>query len=277
MAFETLRFVRQTAGYNAGQIATTFNPASPTVYENGPAQFSYASATDNIATIGGANYFADVCYMLSVNDLIFCVGSDASAFYQVATVDRDAGTITVVSAFPSGVIGTANITNLAVTTAKIDNLAVTTAKIAANAVDSSKLALTTLQYVAVPITAAAFNGMYAAPVALVAAAGANTMIVLDKLALVETYNSAAYAAGGTAAVQWDSTVNGAGVIASTTLANTTFQVTASNTFVMNGGVVPAPFSTTVNKGLYLSNITAAYTTGNSAMVAHVWYKVIPTV
>lgn len=277
MAFEILRFVRQTSAYNAGQIATTFNPNTPTVYENGPAQFSYASATDAIATIGGANYFASVVYELSVNDLIFCVGSDASAFYQVATVDRDAGTITVASAFPSGVIGTANINNLAVTTAKIDNLAVTSGKIAANAVGSGQLALPVLQYTTVAITAANFNGMYAAPKLLVAAGGANTLLVLQQLQLVMTYGTANYAAGGVAAVQYDSTVNGAGVIASTTLSAATFQAAASTTFTMNAGVVPLPFTTTVNKGLYLSNITAAFTTGDSAMVAHVWYRVIPTV
>lgn len=277
MAFETLRFVRQTAGYNAGQIATTFNPNTPTVFENGPAEFSYASATDTIAQIGAANYFSAVCYMLSVNDLIFAVGSDASAFYQVSAVDRDAGTIAVVSAFPSGVIGTANINNLAVTTAKIDNLAVTTAKIADDAVTSAKLDAAVLQYAAVPITASEFNGMYAAPKLLVAAGGANTQLILDKCVLAMTYDSAAYAAGGTAAVQWAATANGAGVIASSTLANTTFQGSASASFFMNGGVVSAPFATTVNQGFYLSNITAAYTTGDSDMVAHVWYKVIPTV
>lgn len=277
MAFEILRFVRQTSAYNAGQISTTFNPNSPTVLENGPAMFSYASATDNIAAIGAANYFSDVCYELSVNDLIFCVGSDASVFYQVATVNRDAGTITVVSAFPSGVIGTANINNLAVTTAKLADGAVTTIKLADEAVTSAKLDAAVLQYAAVPITASQFNGMYAAPVELVAAAGANTQLILDKCVLAMTYDSAAYAAGGTAAVQWDDTANGAGVIASTTLANTTFQGTASASFFMNGGVVSAPFATTVNQGLYLSNITAAYTTGDSDMVAQVWYKVIPTV
>jgi len=46
---------------------------------------------------------------------------------------------------------------------------------------------------------------------------------------------------------------------------------------MNAGVVALPFTTTVNKGLYLSNITGAFTTGNSAMVAHIWYRIIPTV
>jgi hypothetical protein len=277
MAFKQQRFVRHTNAYNSGQISTTFNPDTPTIFENGPAIFSYAEATDTIAQIGAANYFAEVVYDLAVNDLIFAVGSDASAFYQVSAVDRDAGTVAVVSAFPTGVIGTANINNLAVTTAKIADLAVTNGKLAANAVDSSKLAVTTLQYAAVAVTAANFNGMYAAPKLLVAAAGANTLLVLDRIELVMTYGSANYAAGGVAAVQYDSTANGAGVIASTTLSAATFQAAASTTFTMNAGVVPFPFTTTVNKGLYLSNITGAFTTGDSPMVAHVWYKVIPTV
>ncbi len=277
MAFEISRFVRTTIAFNAGQITTTFNPDSGAVIENGPAIFSYASATDNIAAIGVANYFADVVYDLALNDLIYCVGSDASAFYAVSAVDRDAGTVSVVSAFPTGSVGTANIQNLAVTTAKLADLAVTNGKLAANAVDSSKLALTTVQYAAVPITAAEFNGMYAAPKQLVAAAGANTVIVLDRVELVMTYNSAAYAAGGAAAVQYDNTVNGAGVLASTANAAANFQGTASASFAFNQGGVVAPFATSVNKGLFLSNLTAAFTTGNSAMVAHVWYKVIPTV
>ncbi len=133
------------------------------------------------------------------------------------------------------------------------------------------------QAASVAVSAADFNGMYAAPKLLVPAPGANKLLILDSLTLVETYNSAAYAAGGVAAVQYDSTVNGAGVIASTTLSAATFQVTASTSFQFNRGVVPAPFTTTVNKGLYLSNITQAFTTGNSAMVAHVNYHVIATV
>jgi hypothetical protein len=277
MAFKIQRFVRHTEAFNAGQISTTFNPDTPTILENGPAFFSYAEATDTIAQIGAANYFADVVYSLSVNDLIFCVGADASAFYQVATVDRDLQTVTVVSAFPSGVIGTANINNLAVTTAKIADLAVTTGKLALNAVTSAQLALPVLQYTTVAVTAAQFNGMYAAPKLLVAAGGANTLVVLEQIQLVMTYGSANYAAGGVAAVQYDSTANGAGVIASSTLSAATFQAAASTTFTMNAGVVPLPFTTTVNKGLYLSNITGAFTTGDSPMVAHVWYRVIPTV
>lgn len=133
------------------------------------------------------------------------------------------------------------------------------------------------KYATVAITAAEFNGMYAAPKLLVAAGGANTLLVLDKVDLLMTYVSANYAAGGVAAVQYDSTANGAGVIASTTLSAATFQAAVSTGFMFNTGVVPQTFSTCVNKGLYLSNITGAFTTGDSTFVAHVWYHQIATV
>lgn len=149
--------------------------------------------------------------------------------------------------------------------------------IGANKVLSSMISPLVRKYTTVAITAAQFNGMYATPKLLVAAGGANTLVVIDQLQLVMTYVSANYAAGGVAAVQYDSTANGAGVIASTTLSAATFQAAASTTFTMNAGVVALPFTTTVNKGLYLSNITGAFTTGDSTMVAHIWYRVIPTV
>lgn len=314
MAFNINRFVRQTTAYNAGQITTTFNPSSTPALSNGPAWFTYASSADAIATIAAANYFADVVYDLSVNDRIDITGSDASGLYIVSAVDRDAGTVSLTSYSASAVVGTANIQDGAVTNAKVNaaaaidfsklatltsgnilvgsagNVATSvtmsgdativaagTLTIANNAVTSAKISPLIRKYVTVAISAADFNGMYATPKQLVAAAGANTLIVLDQLQLVMTYGTAAFASGGTAAVQYDSTANGAGVIASTTLADTAFQATASTTFTMNAGVVALPFATTVNKGLYLSNITGAFTTGDSTMVAHIWYRVIPTV
>lgn len=129
-------------------------------------------------------------------------------------------------------------------------------------------------YTTVAITAAEFNGMYAAPKLLVAAPGAGKKIILKQLQLDMTYGAAAFAAGGVAAAQYDSTVHGAGIIASTTLSAATFQATASTTFTFNAGVVPLTASTTTNKGLYLSNLTAAFTTGDSDFVAHVWYSII---
>lgn len=144
-------------------------------------------------------------------------------------------------------------------------------------VDSGVPVAAGMNYTTVAITAAQFNGMYAAPKLLIAAPGANKLLVLHRLDLLMTYVSAAYAAGGVAAVQYDSTANGAGVIASTTLSAATFQPTVSTGFVFNLGVVPQTFSTCVNKGFYLSNVTGAFTTGDSTFVAHIWYSIIATV
>jgi len=248
-------------------------------------------SNEAIATIAASGYFNAFMVNitlgfgpLSVNDLILINGNDANSFYTVTAITTN---VTVNAFAAAGVVGTANIDALAVTTAKIDNLAVTAAKLAADAVTtakildgnvtSAKLADTLLHYVAVPITAAEFNGMYAAPKILVAAPGANKLLVLDKVQLAMTFVAAAYAAGGVAAVQYDVTANGAGVIASTTLSAATFQAAASTAWNFNAGVVAETFTTCVNKSLALSNITGAFTTGDGTMVAHVWYKIIPTV
>lgn len=250
-----------------------------------------SGTNEAIATIVAANYFdsfmqdlTDGIGPLQVGDCMLINGNNAVGFYIVSAVSPH---VTLSSLASNGSVGTANIQDLAVTTAKINDLAVTTGKIndlavttgklAAAAVTSAKLDPTTIQYAAVTISAAEFAGMYAAPKLLVAAPGANKLLVLDKVDLLMTFVSAAYANGGVAAVQYDSTVHGAGVIASTTLSAATFQAGVSTGFMFTTGVVPQTFSTCVNKGLYLSNITGAFDTGDSTFVAHVWYTVIPTV
>ena len=140
---------------------------------------------------------------------------------------------------------------------------------------------TVINYTTVAITAAQFNGMYAAPKLLIATPGANKLIVVKQMALVMTYGSAAFASGGVVAAQYDSTAHGAGVLATNSEAAADFFATASTTFAFNGTsgntVGALPFSTTVNKGLYLSNATGAFTTGDSTFVVQIWYSIIPTV
>lgn len=137
-----------------------------------------------------------------------------------------------------------------------------------------------MQYASVAITAAQWNGMYAAPKLLIAAPGANKLIVVHKLDLVMTFVSAAYAAGGVVGGQYDSTVHGAGAAATNTEAAADFFAAASTTFQFNGvsgnTVAVTPFTTSVNKGLYLSNLTGAFTTGDSTWVAKIWYSVLAT-
>jgi hypothetical protein len=132
----------------------------------------------------------------------------------------------------------------------------------------------------VNITAAEFNGMYAAPKLLIAAPGANELIVVERMELIMTYGAAAFASGGVVAAQYDSTVHGAGALATNSEAAADFFAAASTTFMFNGNagntVGAVPFSTSVNKGLYLSNATGAFTTGDSTFVCKVHYRIVPS-
>lgn len=124
------------------------------------------------------------------------------------------------------------------------------------------------------LTAAQFNAMYTTPVELLSAPGANKLIVVDRMELVETYVSAAYAAGGIVGAQYGSTANGAGPLATNTEAAASFQATASTTYLFNGATGAKPFATTVNQGLFLSNATAVFTTGDSPFDVKVHYHII---
>ncbi len=153
--------------------------------------------------------------------------------------------------------------------------------IGANKVLSSMVSPLLEKYVAVAVTAAEFKALYSAPKLILAAGGANTLIVLKRAIIAMTFVSAAYAAGGVVGFQYDSTVHGAGVAASNTEAAADFFAAASASFQFEGvsgdTVAISPFTTSVNKGIYLSNLTADFTTGDSTVVVHLWYSVIPTV
>jgi hypothetical protein len=122
--------------------------------------------------------------------------------------------------------------------------------------------------------------MYAAPKLLIAAPGANKLIVVDRMELVMTFVSADYAAGGVVAAQYDNTVHGGGALATNSEAAADFFAAASTSFLFNGvsgnTVGAVPFSTSVNKGLYLSNASGAFTTGDSTWVAKIHYRIIAT-
>jgi len=135
MAFNDQRFTRHTLAFNSGRV-TVDGPA----FTNGPAIFSYASATDDIATVTAANYFASAVYDLAVGDIIIIEASDANGMYYVDAVNQTAGTVTVVTFTAIGAVGTANLTNGAVTAAKLATDAVETAKILNANVTLAKLA-----------------------------------------------------------------------------------------------------------------------------------------
>jgi hypothetical protein len=184
----------------------------------------------------------------------------------------------------NGRIFVGNASNIATGVAMSGDITTTNAgvtSIGANKVLSSMISPLVEKYVAVPMTAAQFNGMYATPFLILDAQGANTLIVVKRAVLAMTFVSAAFANGGVVGFQYDSTAHGAGVAASNTEAAADFFAAASTSFAFNGvsgdTVAIAPFTTSVNKGIYLSNLTGAFDTGDNTFVVHLWYSVIPTV
>lgn len=271
MAFNAANFSRVSLAYNTGAITTDSGVL------NGPAMYTYRSTTDNVAAIAGANYFADVVYQLSVKDYIFITGSDANNILVVDTIDRDAGTITTVSFTTAGVVGTANIQDGAVTTTKIADGDVTTAKLDDDAVTSAKLDPQVLQYAVVNLSAANILAMYGAPVQVLAAGGANTLHLVEHAVLMMDYNSIAYAAGGVIGLQYGNTANLAGELATATIPAANIQGAADTADMVAGALTSGALTAVENQGLFISNQTAAFTTGNSPFQLHLWYRTIPSV
>lgn len=157
------------------------------------------------------------------------------------------------------------------------NDSVDNAQIVDGAVTTAKLDPSTIQYAVVTVSAAEIIGMYAAPKLLVAAAGANTTHRVRDVLIEVDYGGAQFTGGGAIAVQYDSTINGAGTAASATLAAATLNgYTADSTVGLAGAAASAAGTTTVNKGLYLSNDTGAFATGTSTVYVHLWYSTVST-
>lgn len=291
---------------NAGNIATGVTPSGDITLTN-TGVFGIASGVIVNADINAAAAIAysKLAALPSADILVGSAGNVATAVAMTGDIaitntgvtSIQAGTIinadvnaaaaidfSKLAALPSTQVLVGSAGNVATAVAvtgdvTIGNTGVTA--IGANKVLSSMVSPLLMKYTTVAVSAAEFNGMYAAPKLLLAAGGANTLIVLDRAVLAMTFVSAAYANGGVVTIQYDATVNGAGVAASNTEAAADFFAAASTAFQFNGvagnTVAISPFTTTVNKGLYLSNLTGAFTTGDSTFVVHLWYRIIPTV
>lgn len=256
------------SGYIAHFVDTTgtIDDTAATVINDGPIQSGKDSVVGGIITYpAGAS--SGTLRLTPVNN--------AGAF-NVTISNASHGQSTVYS-IPD--VGAATGQLLNKTAALVDGNLIQASGTAGKVVDSGLSAAAQLSVVSVPMTAAQWNGMYAAPFLLIAAPGANKLIVVSQIQLIMTYVSANYAAGGVVAAQYDSTANGLGVAASTTLAAADIQAAASSTFLMSaasGTGTVLPFTTTVNKALYLSNKSGAFTTGDSTWVVKVFYRIVAT-
>lgn len=132
----------------------------------------------------------------------------------------------------------------------------------------------------VTLSAAQFIALSATPIALVAAQGANTAVLIDKIVPIMTYGSVAFTGGGALGAQYGNTALLAGVAASATLPIATFKGTASAVGTMSGTLGSAGsalLSAVANTPVYITNDTAPFAAGNSTFKVLVYYKVVPTV
>lgn len=292
MSFTLANWANASASLNQGQATVTPYGGSPTV-ENAPNLFMYGSPNDTVATISAANYFLQQWPFISVGDWILGFGTDASFSLQVTAVSSSS--VTVESTGLTTSIGTANIVNNAVTYAKIQQTSAGSVLIGnptGSAANVEEITLgnglafsgTTIQvpdnylrYASVAMTLAQFTGMYATPFQILAAPGAGLMNIVDSWAINMVYGSAQLAAGGVVGLQYGNTAHLAGPAASATEQATDFTGATANTmFRIDGGLsTGAVTSTAINTAIYISNGSAAFTTGTGgSFVVDVWYKTV---
>lgn len=261
-------------------------------------QIFSASTPDNLGTITATGYLNDQQHRVKLNDVFYINYSDTSVFPlntgEASTIGEfivtySAGNWGLTTALSGlGQAAAKNVTdNTKSYVASVDgapasytvgNILLAGDTNGSIGLDSGFGLSNLLQHARVAMTAAQWNAMYATPFLLVAAPGANKMIVVEQITLGMTFVSAAYAAGGVVGAQYGSTAHGAGATASSTEAAADFFAAASTMFRLGSGLgTGAPFSTAANAGLYLSNLTGAFTTGDGTWIVDIFYRVVATV
>lgn len=236
--------------------------------------YKYRSTVDTLAQISAAGYFDDAASFLEIGTLIFC--QDNTNVIGIRTVTAVSPQVTTNAFGAVPVVGTANIDDLAVTTAKLADLAVTTGKIANNAVTSAKLALNTIQYAQVVVNNAAFLNASVAPVQIIAAGGANTLIIVESAMVRYLYAAAQSTLGGNLGLQYGNTAAFAGPSATNFITAATLNAdTASSNYLLQGASADLA-SEQINAGIFLSNDTANFASAGGSLVVEVAYRIIST-
>lgn len=147
----------------------------------------------------------------------------------------------------------------------------------AGSIDFPQLNPEVSQQVKVPITSTDIKAMYATPFLLIPSQGLNTLIDIQEIIWVITFQSASYAGGGNIRAQYGNAPNGAGAAASGLIGAATLNGVTDSACLANAGtetVLDADQTDCINAPVYLSNITGAFTTGDSDALLYIRYRVI---
>jgi hypothetical protein len=293
MAFTIANWTCYSSSLNQGQESVVPFGESVAVMLNAPNLFIYGSPNDTAAQIGAANYFLPQYRSLNVGDWIFGYGTDTSFALQVTAVSSTSVTTESVGLTTS--IGTANLVDHAVTYVKMQEASALVllgnptgglADVSEITLDPTlefdgtalKVAEVMQNYVEVEMSAANWNGMYAAPFQVAAAPGANKMILVQQCAISFFWGTTEFTGGGVVGLQYGTDAQLLGAPASNTQAAA--DITSANTsrvFLLDGSLdTGAVLTDAVNAGVYISNATAAFAAGDSTFKVKLWYAVIST-
>ena len=120
------------------------------------------------------------------------------------------------------------------------------------------------------VTLTNFLAAYATPLLIAAAPGAGLVYTNVRAVMTFTYGSAQLANGGDSFIQYSSTANGAGPMATSSVSGVGIAaLSASGSWAYGSGATTASPATptVVNAGLYLTNATAAFITGTGCTFA----------
>lgn len=128
----------------------------------------------------------------------------------------------------------------------------------------------------VRVSSAQIMGMNANPVEIIPAPSNGNMVVLRGIVNTYLFGTTQYTGGGALGLEWGNTAALAGPAASTTLAGATFDgYTASNNFELTPDNTDT-LANIANMGVYLSNGTAAFATGDGSLLVNVSYVIAPS-
>lgn len=223
----------------------------------------YMVTTDSLATITAAGYLNNVdlaVFPIGSADVIGITYS-ASPFPPITgtfayfNVTISNGTITLVPWVNPGMV-TAPVVN-----GDIPVFSGTTGKIIDSGIPLANVQQFTQTFT---LNQAAVQGAYAAPVALLPAPGAGLAYFVTEASIYTNFQTAAFAGGGIAIVQYANTVHGAGTNAlAATIPAAEITAASSQLYFLNGNTGNALTGIT-NNGIFFSNQTGAFTGGNAA-------------
>jgi hypothetical protein len=157
------------------------------------------------------------------------------------------------------------------------NAGIVGTQLAANTLTATELALSVPQVIRVPITSANFKTAFTAGLAMIPAAGAGTIIIVNSVTYTFNFLTAAYTGGGAIGLQYSTAapVNAAGFAASATVAAADVTgLSAAGYETADGAMAIASAAQAVNQGVWFTVASANFATGSGTVVANISYQVI---